>query len=66
MKVIDQTKIYQAYKGKWVILNSEGTKVLSSDEELNKAVTKYRKKFGKKKIPLSFKVPTKMMPYIGC
>ena len=62
MKVIDQTKIYQEYKGQWVILDSGGKKVLSADKELDKAVAEYRKKFGKRKIPLSFKVPTKIMP----
>lgn len=66
MKVIDQTKIYQNYKGQWVILNSRGTKVLSADKELKKAILKYHQKFGEKEIPLSFKVPAKIMPYIGC
>ena len=63
MKVIDQTKIYREYKGQWVILDSRGTKVLSADKELSKAVSKYYKKFGKREIPLSFKVPTKIVPY---
>lgn len=63
MKVIDQTKIYQDYKGQWVILDAHGTKVLSADKELSKAVLKYHQKFGKRKIPLSFKVPTKIMQY---
>lgn len=66
MKVIDQTKIYQNYKGQWVILDSDGIKVLAADKELSKAVTKYQKKFHKKEIPLTFKVPTKIISYIGC
>ncbi|HLC43959.1 MAG TPA: DUF5678 domain-containing protein [Patescibacteria group bacterium] len=66
MKVIDQTKICQGYKGQWVILDSRGTKVLAADRSLDKAVSKYHRKFGEKKIPLTFKVPTKLMPYIGC
>jgi len=66
MKVIDQTKIYQGYKGQWVILDSRGTKVLSADKNLDKAVSKYHRKFGKKEIPLTFKVPTKLVPHIGC
>lgn len=66
MKVIDQTKIYQSYKGQWVILNARGTKVLSADKNLDKAVSKYRRKFGGREIPLTFKVPAKLMPYIGC
>lgn len=66
MKVIDQTKIYQNYKGQWVVLDARGTKVLSADKELSKAILKYHNKFGKKEIPLTFKVPTKIMSYIGC
>jgi hypothetical protein len=65
MKVIDQTKICQEYKGQWVILDSRGTEVLSADKELSKAISKYHKKFGPKAIPLTFKVPTRLMPYIG-
>jgi len=63
MKAIDQTKIYKEYKGQWVILDSGGKKVLSAGKELDKAVAEFHKKFGKKEIPLSFKVPTKIMPY---
>ena len=65
MKVIDQTKIYHNYKGQWVILDTRGVKVLAADQNLNKAILKYHQKFGEKEIPLSFKVPKKIMPYIG-
>ena len=66
MKIIDQTKIYRNYKGQWVILDARGTKVLSADKNLDGAVAKFRAKFGKKDIPLTFKVPTKISAYIGC
>lgn len=66
MKAIDQTKIYQKYKGQWVILDNCGTKVLAADKKLEEAVSKYHQKFGEKEIPLTFKVPTKIMPYVGC
>lgn len=66
MKVIDQTKIYQEYKGQWVILDISGTKVLAADKDLKKAVSQYHQEFGQKEIPLTFKVPTKLIPYIGC
>jgi len=66
MKVIDQTKIYRNYKGQWVILDSSRTRVLSADKELEKALAKFHQKYGQKKVPLTFKVPTKILPYIGC
>ena len=66
MKVIDQTKICQDYKGQWVVLDASRTRVLSADKELEKALEKFRQKHGQKKIPLTFKVPTKIIPYIGC
>ena len=66
MKVIDQTKIYEEYKGKWVILDTQGTKVLASDKKLAKAILKFRQKFGPKAIPFAFKVPTELLPYVGC
>ncbi len=66
MKVIDQTKICENYGGKWVILDNSRTKVLSADVKLDQAIAKYRKKYGEKEIPMSFKVPTKILPYVGC
>jgi len=66
MKTIDQTKIYQNHKGEWVILDFSGENVLSADKKLSSAITKFHKKYGKKEIPLTFKVPTKIMAYIGC
>jgi len=66
MKTVNQTKIYRTHKGEWVILDIGRTKVLSADKELNIAISKFRKKFGEKKIPLTFKVPSKIVPYIGC
>ncbi len=66
MKVIDQTKIYQDYKGQWVVLDSNQTTVLSADKKLSQALNKFEKKYGKRKVPLTFKVPEKILPYIGC
>jgi hypothetical protein len=66
MKVVDQTKIYQNYKGQWVILDSNQTTVLSSDKKLSAALSKFEKKYGKRKVPLTFKVPEKILSYIGC
>lgn len=66
MKTIDQTKIYQNYKGQWVVLDSNQTTVLSADKKLFRALSKFKKKYGKRKLPLTFKVPEKILPYIGC
>lgn len=66
MKIIDQTKIYQNYKGQWVVLDSNQTTVLSYDRKLSVALDKFEKKYGSKKVPLTFKVPEKILPYIGC
>lgn len=63
--VIDQTKIVKAYKGKWVILDNTRKNVLASDNKLATAVGKFRRKYGSKEIPLTFKVPTEVLPYVG-
>ena len=66
MLIIDQTKIYQNYKGQWVVLDNTGTKVLAAASNLDQAIAKYHKKYGEKDVPLTFKVPTKLVSYIGC
>lgn len=66
MKAIDQTKICEEHKGEWVVLDSRGTKVLASDKKLDKAVAQFRQKFGQKAVPFVFKVPTELLPYVGC
>ena len=66
MRAIDQTKVYQNYKGQWVILDADQTTVLSSDRKLSGALSKFEKRYGKRKVPLTFKVPEKILPYIGC
>lgn len=65
MEPIDQTHIFEEYKGQWVLLDQSRTKVLAADYNLKKAVAKFRKKFDEKETPVLFKVPTKLMPYIG-
>lgn len=65
MKPIDHTKIYKQYKGKWVVLDQTRSKVLVADQKLNKAVEKFHRKFGTKKIPSVLKVPTELLPFVG-
>jgi hypothetical protein len=65
MTIIDHTNIYKKYKGQWVILDESGTKVLAADNELKKAVEKFRHKYGNVEIPSSLKVPTRLIPFVG-
>ncbi len=65
MKAIDQTKIYQNYKGQWVILDDSRMKVLAAAKTLDQAVKKFQKQYGTQKIPMAFKVPTELLPYVG-
>jgi hypothetical protein len=60
---IDWTKIYKKYKGLWVALDEKERKVVAFDKEAKKAFEKARKKGVK--IPILFKVPTEIIPYVG-
>jgi hypothetical protein len=60
---IDWTKIYKKYKGLWVVLDERERKVVAFDKEAKKAFEKARKKGVK--IPILFKVPTEVIPYVG-
>jgi len=60
---IDWTKIYKKYKGLWVVLDEKERKVVAFDKEAKKAFEKARKKGVK--IPILFKVPTEVIPYVG-
>lgn len=62
MKIIDQSKIYKQYKGKWVVFDNN--KIVASNKYLKKAIAEFEKKMPDK-IPDVFKVPSKLMPYIG-
>lgn len=60
---INWTKIYKKYKGLWVALDEKERKVVASDKEAKKAFEKAQKKGVK--IPILFKVPTEIIPYVG-
>lgn len=65
MMPIDHTKIYQRYKGKWVVLDPSQTKVLTSDLKLKTAIEKFRQRYGRRQLPIVFKVPTEILPLVG-
>ncbi|MFY9484729.1 MAG: DUF5678 domain-containing protein [Patescibacteria group bacterium] len=61
--VIDQTKIFKSYKGKWVGLKDDQKTVVASGATVKSVMEKAEKKGFKK--PILFRVPTKVMPYVG-
>ncbi len=63
MAAVDWTKIYKKYRGLWVALDEKERKVVACDKEAKKAFEKARKKGVK--IPILFKVPTEVIPYVG-
>jgi len=63
MAAIDWTKIYEKYKGLWIALDEKEKKVIAFDKEAKKAFEKARKKGIK--IPILFKVPSEIIPYVG-
>lgn len=60
---IDWTKIFIKYKGLWVALKDDEKTVISSGKTAKEA-WKRAKKSGYD-LPILFKVPTKIIPYIG-
>lgn len=60
---IDWTKIYKKYKGLWVALDENEKTVIAHDKLAKEAFEKAQKKGIK--IPILFKVPTKIIPYVG-
>lgn len=64
-KVIDQTNIVKRYGGQWVVLDETRTRVLAADQNLRGAISKFQKKYARRAIPTTFKVPTEILPYVG-
>lgn len=60
---IDWTNIYKKYKGLWVALKDDEVTVISSGKTLKETSTKAEEKgFGN---PIFFKVPEKLMYFVG-
>lgn len=60
---IDWTNIYKKYKGLWVALKEDETTVISSGKTVNGVMEKSKKKGFNS--PILFRVPAKVIPYIG-
>jgi hypothetical protein len=60
---IDWTNIYKKYKGLWVALKDDEVTVISSGKTVKEVMEKSQKKGFK--TPVLFRVPTKIIPYIG-
>lgn len=61
--VIDWTKICKKYKGLWVGLKSDEKTVVASGMTVMEVMEKSKKKGYR--YPILFRVPTKILPYIG-
>ena len=63
MDVKDLTPLYKKYKGQWVDLKDDEVSVISHGEKAQ-AVWQDAVEKGFEK-PIMFKVPSKLLPYIG-
>ena len=60
---IDWTNIYKKYKGLWVALKNDEKTVVASGKTVKDVMVKSQRKGYEK--PILFRVPTKIIPYIG-
>lgn len=60
---IDWTKIVIKYKGLWIGLKDDETTVIASGKSVVEVMDKAKKKGFPK--PILFRVPTKILPYVG-
>ena len=60
---IDWTQICKKYKGLWIALKDDNRTVVSSGKTAKDALFKAQKRGYKE--PILFRVPTKIIPYIG-
>lgn len=60
---IDWTDIYKKYKGLWVALKEDEITVISSGKTVKDVMNKSKKKGFES--PILFRVPTRIIPYIG-
>jgi hypothetical protein len=63
MKPTDLTPLYKKYKGQWVALKNDEVSVIAHGDKA-RAVQLAALDKGYKK-PILFKVPTKLLPYVG-
>ncbi|MDP3987912.1 MAG: DUF5678 domain-containing protein [Candidatus Levybacteria bacterium] len=63
MKAIDWSSIYKKYKGLWVGLKDDEKTVIATGKTVKEVMEKAQKKGFK--YPILFRMPTKILPYIG-
>ncbi len=63
MAAIDWTHIIRKYKGLWVALRDDEKTVISSGKTLKQAANKAKEQGFDQ--PIFFRVPNKLIPYIG-
>lgn len=63
MRPIDWTNICKIYKGLWVGLKEDKKTVIASGKTVKEVMKKTEKRGYVK--PLLFRVPTKILPYVG-
>jgi len=61
---IDWTKIYKKYKGLWVALEDDEKTIIAKSKTAHDVLKKAREKGYEN--PILFRVPTKIIPYVGC
>jgi len=60
---IDWTKIYKKYKGLWVALKDDKKTVVASGRTVKQVMVRAQEKGYTQ--PILFRVPTKVIPYVG-
>lgn len=61
---IDWSKIFKTYKGLWVGLKNDEKTIIASGKTVKEVMSKAKER-GKHSLPILFRVPTKIVPYIG-
>ncbi len=61
--VIDWTDIYKKYKGLWVALKDDKKTVVASGKTVKQVMDRAQEKGYAQ--PILFRVPTKVIPYVG-
>lgn len=62
--VIDWTKIYKKYRGRWVALKGDEKTVVASGRTAREALHKAQQKGYSK--PILTRMPEKLVSYVGC
>jgi hypothetical protein len=60
---IDWTKKYDKYKGQWVALKNDEKTVIANGASVEEVMCEAKQKGFQN--PILFRVPTKVMPYVG-